>query len=97
MAKKIITTIKGAPKTYKTTMLITVANCEAEKGHAVHYATGEENEQSLRKRGLDARVVVTRLTDPDHKDRLGRVESLHDGGDRPVTFVWRARQSKRED
>jgi hypothetical protein len=91
---KNITTIKGPPKTYKTAMLILVANEEAGKGRAVTYLTHDETETTLRSRGLDSRVSVERLY-LDDKDRLGKVVSTALAGEEDPR-IWRVRQSKKE-
>lgn len=92
---KHITTIKGPAKTYKTAMLILVANEEVKKGREVKYATGDEREEALRRRGLDERVTVRVLTDSSDKDRLGRVTSVDPAAPKD-THVWRIRQVKKE-
>ena len=92
---KVITTIKGPPKTYKTSMLILVANQEAEKGRFVKYLTGEETEATLRRRGLDERVQVIVLTSADdhYEDYRGKVVSAENVASKTV-YIWRVRQAK---
>jgi len=92
---KIVTTIKDPAKTYKTSMLILVANEEVKKGREVRFFTSEEGESALRARGLDARVVVVENYTPDNKDRLGKVTSTT--SDTSDTHVWRVRQSKKKE
>lgn len=92
---KIVTTIKGPAKTYKTAMLIFVANEEVQKGREVRFFTSEEGESSLRSRGLDPRVIVVESYVPDNKDRFGKVTSTV--SDTSDTHVWRVRQSKKKE
>lgn len=90
---KIVTTIKGPPKAYKTAMLILVANEEAKKGRGVTFSSADDTEEGLRRRGLDERVRFVQLF-PDHKDFQGRVTSYETPSDKDF-HVWRVRQAKK--
>ena len=94
--KHDLTEIKGPAKTYKTAMLIFVANAEAGKGRFVQFLTGEEDEATLRARGLDDRVQVRLIRDPDSKDIFGKVVSAETAASSNLR-VWRARQTRRTD
>ncbi len=91
---KVVTTIKGPPKAYKTAMLVLVANEEAKRGRGVTYSSAEDTEEGLRRRGLDERVRFVPLS-TDHKDFLGRVTSYETPSDEDF-HVWRIRQVKKE-
>lgn len=93
--KKRITTITGPTKSYKTAMLILVANHEAlRSSRRVKYVTGDETETVLRRRGLSPLVEVRQLTDPRDENWAGRVVSASTA-DPEDCAVWRARQAKR--
>ena len=88
-----VTTIKGPPKTYKTEMLILIANQENARGHRVRYVTGDEAESVLRFRGLNPYVTVSPVKATD-RDWLGKVVSTRGDGD---TWVWRIRLAKKKE
>jgi len=90
---KNVTTIKGPSKTYKTTMLILVANEEAQKGCTVNFFSGEEAPEVLHRRGLHTSVPVI-MVGSDHKDWLGKVMSIPK--EPGPTRIWRIRPQKKE-
>jgi hypothetical protein len=102
MSKPVVTTISGPPHTYKTTMLITVANAEAKRGRAVEFFTSENPEASLRAQGLVPRVTVYASTEPRTNCENAVVSrscstSLPDQYDSSEPdLVWVAKQTPRE-
>jgi len=78
---RIETRIAGPAATYKTAMLVLVANAEVERGAKVVFSTSDMSESALRKRGL-RREVEVRVT-----KGFGEEVTSSRGG---VTYVWSA-------
>lgn len=96
MSKSVVTNISGPPGTYKTSMLVLVANAEAQRGRVVTFASADNTEVSLRSKGLDPRVqfqpsdiaegVIEQVTSTSPPDQLDLDADL---------MIWNTRQAPR--
>ena len=98
--KNNLTVIKGPARSYKTAMLILVANEEVKKGRMVAYRTNETTKDNLLGRGLDERVLVLPVSECGDDPLVYRgyeaVISHDPTGPETACMIWRARQRRRK-